>query len=102
MKVKDESEKVGLKLNIQKTKIMKSGPITPWQIDGETVKNFYFGGSKITADGDCSYEIKTLAPWKKSYDQPRQHIKKQRHYFADKVCLIKAIVFSVVMYGCKS
>ena len=62
---------------------MKSGPITPWQIDGETVKNFYFGGSKITADGDCSYEIKTLAPWKKSYDHPRQHIKKQKHYFAN-------------------
>ena len=105
MKVKEESEKVGLKLNIQKTKIMASGSITSWEIDGEraeTVSDFIFLGSKITADGDCSYEIKTLAPWKKSYDQPRQHIKKQRHYFADKVCLIKAIVFSVVMYGCKS
>ena len=68
----------------------------------ETVRDIIFLGSKITADGDCSQEIKTLAPWKKSYDQPRQHIKKQRHYFADKVCLIKAIVFSVVMYGCKS
>ena len=76
-----------LKLNIQKTKIMASSPITSWQIDGETmetVTDFILGSSKITADGDCSHEIKTLAPWKKSYDQPRQHIKKQRHYFADK------------------
>ena len=71
MKVKAESKKVGLKLNIQKTKIMASGPITSWQIDGETVSDFIFGGSKITADDDCSHEIKTLAPWKKSYDQPR-------------------------------
>ena len=71
MKVKVESEKVGLKLNIQKTKIMASGPITSWEIDGETVSDFNFGGSKITADGDCSHEIKTLTPWKKSYDQPR-------------------------------
>ena len=73
MKVKEESEKVGLKLNIQKTK-MASGPITSWEIDGktvETVSDFILGGSKITADGDCSHEIKTLAPWKKSYDQPR-------------------------------
>ena len=71
MKVKEESEKSGLKLNIQKTKIMASGPITSWEIDGETmeiVRNFIFLGSKITADGDCSHEI---APWKKSYDQPR-------------------------------
>ena len=74
MKVKEESEKVGLKLNIQKTKIMASGPITSWQIDGETVADFILGGSKITAGGDCNHE-KTLAPWKKSYDQPRQHIK---------------------------
>ena len=73
MKVKEESEKGGLELNIQKTKIMESGPITSWQIDGETVRDFIFGGSKITADGDCSHEIKTLAPWKKSYNQPRQH-----------------------------
>ena len=71
MKVKVESEKVGLKLNIQKTKIMASGPIPSWQIDGERVADFIFGGSKITADDDCSHEIKTLAPWKKSYDQPR-------------------------------
>ena len=82
--MKEESEKVGLKLNIQKTKIMASGPITSWQIDGETVANFTFRGSKITGDGDCNHEIKTLAPWKKTYDQPRQHIKKQRHYFANK------------------
>ena len=83
MKVKEESEKVGLKLNIQKTKIMASSSITSWEIDRETVSVFIFLGSKITADGDCSHEIKTLTPWKKSYDQPRQHIEKQRHYFAD-------------------
>ena len=80
-------EKAGLKLNIQKIKIMASGPITSWEIDGETVEtvsDFTFQGSRITADSDCSHEIKTLAPWKKSYDQPRQHIKKQRHYFANK------------------
>ena len=84
MKVKEKSEKVGLKLNIQKTKIMASSPITSWQIDGETVTDFIFLGFKITADSDCSHEIKTLAPWKESYDQPRQHIKKQRHYFSNK------------------
>ena len=84
MKVKEESEKVGLKLNIQKTKIMASGLITSWQIDGETVTNFIFLGFRITADGDCSHEIKIFASWKKSYDQPREHIKKQRHYFANK------------------
>ena len=87
MKVKEESEKAGLKLNIQKTKIMASGPIISWQIDGETmeaVTDFIFLGSQITADGDCSHEIKTLPPWKKGYDQPRQHIKRQRHYFANK------------------
>ena len=74
MKVKEESEKVGLKLNIQKPKIMASGPITSWEIDGETVDtvaDFIFGGSKITADGDCSHEIKRCLPWKESYDQPR-------------------------------
>ena len=76
MKVKEESEKVGLKLNIQKMKIMASGPITSWEIDGETVSDFIFLGSRITADGNCSHEIKTLAPWKKSYVQPRQYIKK--------------------------
>ena len=87
MKVKEESEKVGLKLNIQKTKITASGPITSWQIDGETleiVSDFIFGGSKIAADGDWSHEIKMLTPWKKSYYQPKQYIKKQRHYFANK------------------
>ena len=74
MKVKEESEKVGLKLNIWKTKIMAYGPITSWQIDGETVgtvADFILGGSKITVDGDCSHEIKTLTTWKESYDQPR-------------------------------
>ena len=84
MKVKEESEKVGLKLNHQKTKIMESGPITSWQIDEgtvETVRDFIFLGSKITADGDCSHEIKRcLRLGRKSYDQPRQHIKKQRHF----------------------
>ena len=85
MKVKEDSEKVGLKLNIQKTKIMASGPITSWEIDGETVADFIFLGSKITADGDYSHEIKKmLTPWRESYDQPRQHIRKQRHYFANK------------------
>ena len=87
MKVKEESGKVGLKLNIQKTKIMASNPITSWKIVGETmetVTDFILGGLKITADGDCSHEIKTVAPWKKSYDKPRQHIKKQRHYFTNK------------------
>ena len=82
MKVKEESEKVGLKLNNQKIKIMASSPITSWQIDGvtmETMRDFIFLGSKITADGDYSHEIKTLVPWKKSYDQCRQHIKNQRH-----------------------
>ena len=85
MKVKEESENVGLKFNIQKTKIMASGPITSWQIDGDTVETvtaFIFGSSKITADGDRSHEIKRLTPWKESYDQPRQHIKK--HYFINK------------------
>ena len=88
MKVKDESEKVGLKLNIQKTKIMASGPITSWEIDGKTVEivsDFIFLSSKITAVADCSHEItRCFTPWKKSYDRPRQHIQKQRHYFANK------------------
>ena len=103
MKVKEESEKVGLKLSIQKTKTMASGPITSWQIDGETmeaVRDFLILGCKITADGDCSLEIKTLAPWKKSYDKTKQHIKKQRHYFANKGPS-KAMVFPVVIYGCE-
>ena len=88
MKVKEESENAGLKLNIQKTKVMASDPITSWQIGGETMKtmkDFIFLGSKITADGDCSHEIKKiLAPWKKSCNKPRQHIKKLRCYFVDK------------------
>ena len=74
MKVKEESEKVGLKLNIQESKIMASSPVISWEINGETVEtvsDFIFSGSKVTADGDCSHEIKTLAPWKESYDQPR-------------------------------
>ena len=71
LKVKEEIKKVGLKLNIQKTKIMASGPITSWEIDGETVLDFILGGCKITADGDCSHEMKTLTSWKKSYDQPK-------------------------------
>ena len=97
MRVKEESEKVGLKLNIQKMKIMASGPITSWEIDGETaetVSDFSFLGSKITADGDCNHEIKTLAVWKNSYDQPRQYIKKQRHYFANKGPSSQAYGFS--------
>ena len=87
MKVKEKSENVGLTLNIEKTKIRASGPITSWQINGETVEtviDFVLGGSKTTADVDCSHEIKTLTPEKKSYDQPRQHINKQRHYFVNK------------------
>ena len=95
--MRDESEKVGLKLNIQKSEIMASGPITSWQIDGgtmETVTDFIFLGSKITENSDCSHEIKTLAPRKKSCDQPRQRIKKQRHYFADKVPSSQSYGFS--------
>ena len=87
IKVKEENEKADLKLNIHKTKIMASSPVTSWQIDGkttETVTNFIFLGSRITADSDCSQKLKTPAPWKKSYDKLRQHIKKQRHYFANK------------------
>jgi len=85
MRVKEESEKAGFKLNIQKTKIMASGPITSWQIDGETVTEFIFLGSKITLDSDYSHEIKRhLLLGRKSYDKPRQCIKKQRHHFADK------------------
>ena len=88
MKVKEESEKVGLKLNIQKTNITASGSITSWQIEGikvEAVTDFIFFSSKITVGSDCSHEIKMPAPGKKSYDKPRQHIKKQGHHFADKV-----------------
>ena len=106
VKVKEGSEKVGLKLNIQKIKIMASGPITSWQIDGETVEtgtDFILGAPKITADGDCSHEIKRLlTPWKESYDQPRQHIKRQGHYFANKGPCSQSYAFPVVMYGCES
>ena len=135
MKVKEESEKLGLKLNIQKTKIMASSSITPWQIDGqtmETMTDFIFGGSKIITDGDCSHEIKRhlllgrkamtnlvwlvpqscptlVTPWTiacqaplfMGFSQPRHHIKKQRHYFANKG-LVKAMVFPLVMYGCEN
>ena len=105
MKVKEEIEKVGLKLNIQKTKIMVSGPISSCQIDGktvETVTDFMFWGSKITADGDCSHEIKRNFPWKKSYYQPREHIKSRDITLPIKVHLVKAMLFPVVMYGCES
>ena len=106
MKVKEESEKVGLKLSIQKTKIMASGPITSWQINGETVEtvsDFIFWGSKIITDGDCSHEIKRkLTPWKESYDHRRQHIKNRDITLPTKFCLVKALVFPVVMYGCES
>ena len=106
MKVKEESEKVGLKLNIQKTKIMASGPMSSQQIDRETVETVsdsIFLGSKITADDDCSHEIKkTLTPWKESYDQPRQHIEKQRHYFTNKGPSSQAMGFPVVICGCES
>ena len=86
LKMKEESEKAGLKLNMQKMKIMASAPITSWQIDGETMETdtLYFWGSKITASSECSHEIKTLTPWKEAYEQPRQHIKKHIHYFANK------------------
>ena len=91
MKVKDKSEKADLKLNIQKMKIMASGPITSWQIDEEkmeTVTNFMFLDSKITADGDCSHEIKTSAPWKKCCDKPRQHIKSRHIMLSTKVHIV--------------
>ena len=96
-KVKEESEKPALKLSIQKTKIMASSPITTRQIDEEKVEivtDFIFLGSKFTADGDCSHEIKTLILWKKSYDKPRQNIKKKRHHFADKGLYSQSYDFS--------
>ena len=99
MKVKEESEKVGLKLNIQKTKIMASGPITSWQIDGETVADFIFGGSKITADGDCSHEIKRCLLLGRNLDSI---LKSRDITLPTKVHLIKAMVFPVVMHGCES
>ena len=103
MKVKEESEKVGLKLNIQKTKIMASGPITSWQIDGETVSDFIFGGSKITADGDCSHEIKSrLLLGRKVMTNIDSIFKSRDITLQTKVHLVKAMVFPVVMYGCES
>ena len=84
MKVKEESGKVGLKLNFQKTKIMASGPITSWEIDGETVADFIFGAPKSLQMVTAAMKLKDAAPWKESYDKPRQCIKKQRHHFADK------------------
>ena len=106
MKVKEESEKVGLKLNIQKTKIMASGPITSWQIDGktvETVSDFNLGGSKITADGDCSHEVKRrLLLGKKVMTNLDSILKSRDISLPTKVCLVKAMVFPVVMYGCES
>ena len=106
MKVKDESEKRGLKLNIQKTKIMASGPITSWQIDGETmqaVTDFIFLGSKITADGDCSHEIKRrLLFGRKAMTNLGSILKSRDITWPAKVCLVKAMVFPVVMYGCES
>ena len=103
MKVREESEKVGLKLNIQKTKIMASGPITLWQIDGETVSDFLFGGSKITADGDCSHEIKRRLLLRRKVMTNLDSILKSRDIILPtKVHLVKAMVFPVVMPGCES
>ena len=103
MKVKEESEKVGLKLHIQKTKIMASGPITPWEIDEETVSDFIFLSSKITADGDCSHEIKRCLLLGRKVMTNLDSIFKSRDItLPKKVCLVKAMVFPVVMYGCES
>ena len=106
MKVKDESEKVGLKFNVQKTKIMASSPITSWQIDGETVEivaDFILGGSKITADGDCSHEIKRrLLLGRKVMTNLDRILKSRDMTLPTKVRLVKAMVFPVVMYGCES
>ena len=103
MKVKEESEKVGLQLNIQKTKIMASGPITSWQIDGETMADFIFLGSKITADGDHSHEIKRCLLLGRKVMTNLDNILKSRDItLSTKVCLVKAMVFPVVMYGCES
>ena len=103
MKVKEESEKVGLKLNIQKTKIMASGPITSWEIDGETVTDFIFGGSRITADGDCSHEIKRCLLLRRKVVTNQDSILKSRDItLPTKVHLVKAIILPVVLYGCES
>ena len=103
MKVNEESEKVGLKLNIQKTKIMASGPITSWQIDGETVSDFIFRGSEITIDGDCSHEINIcLLLGRKAMTNLDSILKSRDITLPTKVCLVKAMFFPVVMYGCES
>ena len=103
MKVKEESENVGLKLNIEKTKIMASGPITSWQIDGETVADFTFWGSKITADGDCSHEMKRcLLLGRKVMTNLESILKGRENTLPTIVLLVKAMVFPVVMYGCAS
>ena len=102
MKVKEESEKVGLKLNMQKTKIMASGPITLWQIDGETVIDFILGDPKSPQMVTAAKILKDACSWKESYDQPRQHIYNQRRYFVNKGPSSQAMVFPVVMYGCES
>ena len=103
MKVKEESEKVGFKLNNQKTKIMASGPIISWQIDGETVSDFIFWGSKITANGDCSHEIKRrLLLGRKVMTNLDSIFKRRDITLPTNVCLVKAMVFPVVMYGCES
>ena len=102
-KVKEESEKVGLKVNIQKMKIMASGPITSWEIDGETVSDFIWGGSKITADVDCSHEIKRhLLLGRKVMTNLGSIFKSRDITLPTKICLVKAMVFPVVMYGCES
>ena len=102
MRVKDESEKIGLKLNIQRVKIMAFGPITSWQIDGETVSDFIFLGSKITADGDYSHEIKRRLLLGRKVMTNLDSMLKNRHYLSTKVRLVKAFIFPVVMYGCES
>ena len=103
MKVKEDSEKVGLKLNIQKTKIMASGPITSWEIDGKTVSDFIFLGSQITADGDCSHEIKRRLLLRRKVMTNLDNILKSRNFtLPTKVHLVKAMVFPVIIYGCES
>ena len=104
MKVKEESKKAGLKLSVQKPKIMASDPITSWQTDGEkmeTVTDFIFLDSKITADGDCSHKIKTLAPWKKVMTNLDRVLKSRDITLPTKICLVKTVVFPIVMYGCE-
>ena len=105
MKVKEENGKVGLKFNIQKTKIMASGPITSWQIDGETMEiaiDFIFGGSKITADGDCSHETKRCLLLRRKVMTNLSILKSRHIILPTKICLVKAMVFPVVMHGCET